>query len=171
MVEDVFDQQMELDEEHLSTMNGTGKAPADNPIHSADTDVAYSQLLSQAMDYGQVLQREYRDEKNGENAKTLQNIFSLIVYDEPKDSVHGHLLDTSGRVKVAEELNSAVLGQFRFLTFVSYCVTNVYLVYLGRSPTAALENTYKQTEALLDILGSDGGPASFVNLKDEFEQR
>lgn len=42
---------------------------------------------------------------------------------------------------------------------------------LGRPPTAALENIYKQTEALLDVLSAEGGPASFVNLQATFEER
>lgn len=37
-------------------------------------------------------------------------------------------------------------------------------VSLGRSPSAALETTWKQAEVLIDILSEDGGPAAFVNL-------
>ncbi len=62
------------------------------------------------MSYGQTLVREYRDEKR-EYRKTLEDIFSLIAYDDAKSSVHGHLLETGGRVQVAEELNSAILGK------------------------------------------------------------
>lgn len=101
---------MELDEEQQAGAPGSGKAPAIPATTSADTDMAYNQLMGQTMEYGQALQREYQ--KKGEYNKTLQDIFSLIVYDEPRDSVHGHLLDLDGRVKVAEELNSAILGEF-----------------------------------------------------------
>ena len=65
----------------------------------------------QAMRYGQVLQQEYRDE-NREYKRTLDQVFSLIAYRDAKSSVHGHLLDPKGRVAVAEELNSAILGTF-----------------------------------------------------------
>lgn len=41
-------------------------------------------------------------------------------------------------------------------------------VSLGRSPSAALENTWKQTEVLIDMLSQDGGPAAFVNLHSTF---
>jgi len=136
---------MELDD-HSEGARATDSA---DKASATDSVVQYDQLINEAMLYGQELQREYRDE-DGEYAKTLQDIFSLVAYDHPKDSVHGHLLDSSGRVTVAEELNSAIL------------------VSLGRSPSAALENTWKQTEALIDVLSQDGGPAAFVNLQSTF---
>jgi hypothetical protein len=44
--------------------------------------------------------------------------------------------------------------------------TNVlHSVSLGRSPAAALEKVYKQTEVLLDALTREGGPAALVNLQ------
>jgi Ran-binding protein 9/10 len=82
-----------------------------HPIPTFDT-AKYDQLLQEAMSYGQTLMREYRggDEKR-ESRKTLDDIFSLIAYPDAKASVHGHLLETAGRVQVAEELNSAILGK------------------------------------------------------------
>jgi hypothetical protein len=111
-VEDVFDQRMELDEDqlHHSTINGNGKAIAQSNVSAIDGDVAYSNLLNEAMEYGQLLNREYRDETDSEYNKTLADVFSLLAYTEPRESIHGHLLDAGGRVKVAEELNSAILG-------------------------------------------------------------
>jgi len=138
-VEDEFTQDMELDEQP------NGKPSTAEPGQSQQ----YDQLLTEAMNYGQVLQREYRDEQDGEWNKTLLDIFSLVAYENPRDSVHGALLDRKGRVAVAEELNSAIL------------------VSLGRSPAAALEKVYRQTEALVDILGHEGGPAAFVNLEKD----
>lgn len=135
-IEDDFTQDMELDEQP----NGQPSAP------EAGQSQQYDRLLTEAMNYGQVLQREYRDEQSEEWNKTLLDIFSLVAYENPRDSVHGGLLERKGRVAVAEELNSAIL------------------VSLGRSPAAALEKVYKQTEALIDVLGRDGGPAAFVNL-------
>jgi len=143
--DDDFAQDMELDD-HSEGARATDSA---DKASATDSVVQYDQLINEAMLYGQELQREYRDE-DGDYAKTLQDIFSLVAYDHPKDSVHGHLLDSSGRVTVAEELNSAIL------------------VSLGRSPSAALENTWKQTEALIDVLSQDGGPAAFVNLQSTF---
>lgn len=39
------------------------------------------------------------------------------------------------------------------------------IVSLGRSPSAALENVWKQAEVLIDGLSQDGGQAAFVNLQ------
>ncbi|KIX07711.1 uncharacterized protein Z518_02365 [Rhinocladiella mackenziei CBS 650.93] len=143
--EDHFAQQMDLDDHPDSARqaNGVGRSSADDRLPQ------YDQPILEAVNYGQELKREYRDE-DGKYAKTLEDTFSLVAYKFPKESVHGHLLDPAGRVAVAEELNSAIL------------------VSLGRSPSAALEKTWKQTEALIDILSQDGGPAAFVNLQASF---
>ncbi|KAK4940233.1 hypothetical protein LTR10_019662 [Elasticomyces elasticus] len=139
---DDFAQDMELDEQSNgeSQSNRQGKSSADGIV------LQYDLLMQEVMQYGQELQREYPGQE-GEHTKALSDIFSLIAYPDPKDSVNGHLLDSAGRVTVAEELNSAILG---------------------RSPSAALEKTWKQTEALIDILEEDGGPAAFVNLQATF---
>jgi Ran-binding protein 9/10 len=119
---DVFDEDMELDDENenehdeafemAETANGNVQAEAEEEgYHTVPIDPAkYDELLQEAMSYGQTLMREYRDEKR-EYRKTLEDIFSLIAYDDAKASVHGHLLETGGRVQVAEELNSAILGE------------------------------------------------------------
>ncbi len=102
-VEDDFVQDMELDIDGHS--GGVGKAPAN------DSGLQHDQLLQEVMLYGQELHREFQHE-DGEHEKALQDIFSLVAYNDPKGSVHGHLLDPSGRTTVAEELNSAILGGF-----------------------------------------------------------
>lgn len=136
---DVFDEDMELDDEEdnendsfpmAHTTNDNNTQPEAEEAEAEEehgqrqeeqegehyhpippTDLAkYDQLLQEAMSYGQTLMREYRDEKT-EYRKTLKDIFSLIAYDDAKASVHGHLLETGGRVQVAEELNSAILGK------------------------------------------------------------
>lgn len=116
---DVFDEDMELDDDHDDdndsfhmTHNSNGNAQLETApeYHDVPTDpTKYEELLQEAMSYGQTLMREYRDEKR-EYRKTLEDIFSLIAYDDAKASVHGHLLEIGGRVQVAEELNSAILG-------------------------------------------------------------
>ncbi|OAP64520.1 hypothetical protein AYL99_00492 [Fonsecaea erecta] len=144
-VDDDFAQDMELDEQPNgdSRANGEGKSRAD------DGALQHVQRLNEAMLYGQELHREFRDE-DGDWAKALRDISSLVAYNDPRGSVNGHLLDPAGRVTVAEELNSAIL------------------VSLGRSPSAALETAWKQTEALIDVLSEEGGPAAFVNLQATF---
>lgn len=139
---DVFDEDMELDDENddddnedeneddnesfqmANTTNSDAPAEATEEEDDDDDDehditsiepAKYDELLQEAMSYGQTLMREYRDEKR-EYRKTLEDIFSLIAYDDAKASVHGHLLETGGRVQVAEELNSAILGENPFFS-------------------------------------------------------
>lgn len=104
-VADDFAQDMDLDDQP----NGSTEPNGDK--NESGRNLQYDELLTEAMNYGQVLQREYRDEQDGEYNKTLLDIFSLVAYDNPRDSVHGSLLDRKGRVAVAEELNSAILGK------------------------------------------------------------
>lgn len=96
---------MELDEQHEDW----------DQMETEEDEIAkkYQELMSQAIEYGQILKQEYRDEKR-EYSDKLTEIFSLMAYDDPKISVHGHLIDPSGRVVVAEELNSAILGKYIF---------------------------------------------------------
>jgi Ran-binding protein 9/10 len=118
---DVFEEDMELDDEKENgdeneslpiplITNGNAQPEAEVYHHVPADPTKYDELLQEAMSYGQILMREYRDEKK-EYRKTLEDIFSLIAYDDAKASVHGHLLETGGRVQVAEELNSAILGE------------------------------------------------------------
>lgn len=101
-VEDDFAQDMELDEQP----NGSSQ-PTATIEGQADQ---YEALLKEAMEYGQVLNKDYRDDQD-DWQKTLRDIFSLVAYDDPRGSIHGALLDRKGRVVVAEELNSAILGK------------------------------------------------------------
>lgn len=101
-VGDVFEHEMELDDQTDDQEDWMDTEESDN-------HTKYQELLQETMDYGQLLQREYRDEPSREYKKTLEDTFSLMAYDDAKSSVFGHLLEPSGRVPVAEELNSAIL--------------------------------------------------------------
>lgn len=105
-VDDVFDQHMDLDEEQPS-VNGHAK-PFPSDGHSR---AEYDRITSEALRYGQALKAEYRDEDD-EQLKLLHDIFSLMPYYNPASSQNGHLLETSGRNMVAEELNAAILSKF-----------------------------------------------------------
>ena len=107
-LENAFAHDMELDGDGHS--NGVSESPA--------TDSLQHHQLQEVMLYGQELHREFQGE-DGDHAKALQDIFSLVAYNDPKGSVHGHLLDPSGRFAVAEELNSAILGVFTARILVS----------------------------------------------------
>jgi hypothetical protein len=144
----VFDHEMELDD---------------------DTDSsAFNALLTEAVEYGQQLRLDYPNDENGGDKKLLDDIFSLVAYPDPKRSVNGHYLETKGRVAVAEELNSAILGMFSlFSIFVFVCRANVITVSLGKSSAAALERLYQQTEVLVNEISEDGGAGAFINVRDD----
>lgn len=73
------------------------------------------------LDYGQHLQTEFGDTTaaSGSNSTMLSQLWSLMAYENPLRENHlQHLLDQSGRVEVAEELNIAILCKFsRFVTW------------------------------------------------------
>lgn len=97
----VFDQEMELDD---------GWAADGMDTEEAEATAQFNELLTEAVQYGQQLRMDYPSDENGGDKKMLDDIFSLVAYSDPKRSVHGHYLDPAGRVAVAEELNSAILG-------------------------------------------------------------
>ena len=114
-----------------------------------DTNAKYASLLQETITYGQELRSEFSGDSRREVKKALQDTFALIAYPDASQSNLAPLLEVSGRVPVAEELNSAIL------------------VSLGRSSSAALERLYKQSEALIDELGSNGGAGAFINLRED----
>jgi Ran-binding protein 9/10 len=66
--------------------------------------------VAQAIEYGRELRAEFGGDQNREVEKYLDEIFSLVAFPDPwRQPEVAHLLDRSGRVAVAEELNSAVL--------------------------------------------------------------
>ncbi|KAG8158624.1 hypothetical protein KVR01_011746 [Diaporthe batatas] len=144
---------------HISGKNGHRQPPAVEDMEldeeMEDMDGAHDQqdLTEDALRYGQTLQHEYRDDDRTEVHQALNEIFSLMAYENPlKEPKVAHLLDRKGRVAVAEELNSAILQS------------------LGKSSRAALENMYAQTSVLLDDLAETGGPGAFVTLQNIIDE-
>ncbi|KAK7942950.1 SPRY domain-containing protein [Apiospora aurea] len=110
-------------------------------------------LLLDAVQYGKRLQAEFMSDPRKEIRKTLQDVFSLLAYQNPFQVKEvAHLLDKRNRVAVAEELNSAIL------------------MSLGKSSRSALENLYGQTSVLLDYLREDGGSGSFVTVQSVMDE-
>lgn len=107
---DMFSHDMELDDqmqdaEAMDTTTSTSmeaEPPASKDLYHAN----------EALEYGQQLKADYMNEDKRQYEKTLNDIFSLVAYSDPASSPHGHLLDLSGRVAVAEELNAAILGTY-----------------------------------------------------------
>ncbi|EER25754.1 SPRY domain containing protein [Coccidioides posadasii C735 delta SOWgp] len=139
---DIFTHDMELDHQMQDVQDP----------EEMDTEPAAKDLYraKEALEYGQQLKADYMNDDKKQYEKTLNDIFSLVAYSDPKTSPHGHLLDSSGRVVVAEELNSAIL------------------VSLGKSSSAALERLYQQTEALINEISEDGGVGAFINVRNDY---
>ncbi|TGO30833.1 hypothetical protein BPAE_0003g01180 [Botrytis paeoniae] len=141
--DDIINHDMELDD-HQPQANNWDRMETDGG-DTFETD--YQNLLSDTLSYGQVLQAEFKDDPRREVSKALEDAFSLIAYKDPiNEKSVSHLLDPSGRVAVAEELNSAIL------------------LSLGKSSSAALERVYQQTTVLLEDLRESGGPGAFINI-------
>jgi hypothetical protein len=104
---EVFEQDMEVDDQMQDGYSDADGMDTEEP----DSTVKFHELLTEAVQYGQQLRMDYPPEERGVDKDFLNDIFSLVAYSDPKSSVHGHYLDPAGRVAVAEELNSAILGE------------------------------------------------------------
>lgn len=106
--EDVINHDMELDDPQVSS-NGWDKMDTES-THDIQAD--YTKMLEDTINYGKILQAEFRDDPRREVKKSLEDAFALLAYEDPMNSKEvSHLLKREGRVTVAEELNSAILGK------------------------------------------------------------
>lgn len=97
---------MEVDDGYS---DGEGMDTEEPPTPGDDT-AKFHELLTEAVQYGQQLRMDYPSDDYGGDKQYLEDIFSLVAYPDPRSSVHGHHLDASGRVAVADDLNAAILG-------------------------------------------------------------
>ncbi|RKF63279.1 putative spry domain-containing protein [Erysiphe neolycopersici] len=144
--DDIINHQMELVEYEPTPQNN-------DPIERDDTIRNFSEhehLLNETIKYGTELSAEFRDDPRKDIRKSLEDAFALMAYQEPLNATGvSYLLDPSGRMAVAEELNSAILQS------------------LGKSSSSALESLYQQTTVLLEDLREQGGSAAvFLNIND-----
>lgn len=114
--DDVFEQEeeMELDEQIHDTYSDTDGMETEGP----ESSIKFHELLTEAVQYGQQLRVVCPSDDHGDDRRFLEDIFSLVAYADPRSSVHGHHLDPAGRVAVAEELNSAILGEHKAFLFI-----------------------------------------------------
>ncbi|KAI1002915.1 hypothetical protein K3495_g5288 [Podosphaera aphanis] len=123
-------------------------------IDAEEDSLSYSEhtrLLQETIKYGTELSAEFKDDPRKEVKKALEDAFALMAYQEPlKAKGVAYLLDSSGRVSVAEELNSAILQS------------------LGRPASAALEKLCQQTTILLEDLRENGGSAAALLNVDDY---
>ncbi|KAI9722138.1 MAG: hypothetical protein M1828_004820 [Chrysothrix sp. TS-e1954] len=137
-----------------SSVSDVASTPNDN-AEQMDLSLSsrQSDLFTQALQYGQDLQSEFKDDPRREVKQALEDTFALIAYPDARESSLAPLLEVGGRVGVAEELNSAIL------------------VSLGKSSNAVLERLCQESEVLLrDLDGRQGERAAFVNFRQEFSR-
>ncbi|KAG9986504.1 SPRY-domain-containing protein, partial [Aureobasidium melanogenum] len=90
--------------------------PDNFQLMSSSTDS--EQLLVDALEFGQELKAEFNDDPRPAVRKALDDTFALIAYQDARESVVGGLMEGKGRVEIAEEVNSAILGKHSFLNVV-----------------------------------------------------
>jgi hypothetical protein len=105
-----FDQDMELDEPNN---NGDDWDRMDTEeVHNA---MNYEQATHAAVQYAQELRIEFKDDHTKEVEETFREIFAIFAYSDTTNTPAAALLDQAARVPIAEELNSAILGNFSHL--------------------------------------------------------
>lgn len=106
--DDDFEPEMDLDE-NMNTADDWDKMETEE----VDNGMKYQDLLDGTVRYGQELRYEFKDDRSKLVEDAFKDIFSMFAYEDPRKPPTSHLLDPSGRVPVAEELNSAILGKIR----------------------------------------------------------
>jgi hypothetical protein len=115
---DEYDFEMELDEQ-LGVHNpplSLGNKDQDQYLDDEDDDEQMrrkaQRLTTDTLKYGMELQTEFANDPRREVKQALHDTFALIAYENVQESALAPLLDAAGRVPVAEELNSAILGTY-----------------------------------------------------------
>lgn len=115
VADDDFDGDIDLDDQ----MNGSEDW---DKIDTEDQDITRRRLnlLEETIRYGQELGNEFKGNKSKLVLDTFTDIWSFYAYEDPRKSPVAFLLDRAGRVPVAEELNSAILGKTPYTDFSSH---------------------------------------------------
>ena len=120
MMEDDADIGMGMVEDGNGTGTGNGGPAA---AAAASASATTGPLWQEALAYGMELRAEFSADPRRETAKQLDEIFSLLAYPNPMAVKEvAHLVDGSGRVAVAEELNSAILSTFPLSPPPTFCL-------------------------------------------------
>jgi hypothetical protein len=107
--DDIINHDMDVDDQQGQNQNWDRM----DTEETHETQMEYGRFLQDTVDYGRVLQAEFKDDPRREVSKALEDAFALIAYPDPLNAKEvAHQLDPSGRVAVAEELNSAILRTF-----------------------------------------------------------
>lgn len=113
---DEYDFEMELDEQlgvhnpPPSWDNKDEDEELDDDDDLEDKTIKLQQFTNDTITYGMELKAEFSNDPRREVKRALEDTFALIAYENVRESALAPLLETAGRVPVAEELNSAILG-------------------------------------------------------------
>jgi hypothetical protein len=123
--DETFDNQMELDDQlnrestkqNNQQQQQSSEEDVDMDTSTASlptkaTQVTSADYLTTALVYGQELQAEFGSDDRPEVKEQLRQLFAIVAYVDPRDSVVGEMLDKKGRVGIAEGINGAILGEF-----------------------------------------------------------
>ena len=103
--DDDFEPEMDIDEQ-MNSADDWDKMETEE----IDSGLKYQGLIDLTLSYGRELKHEFRNDHSKSVENAFRDIFSMFAYEDPRKSPTAHLLDQAGRVPVAEELNSAILG-------------------------------------------------------------
>lgn len=103
--DDEYEPEMDVDE-NMHSSDDWDKMDTEE----VDNGLKYQDLLDDTVRYGQELRYEFKNDRSKLVEDSFKDIFSMFAYEDPRKPPTSHLLHPSGRVPVAEELNSAILG-------------------------------------------------------------
>jgi hypothetical protein len=121
--DETLDNQMELDDQ-LNRESMTQHMPAEEDVDMETSTASLpksglmksNDYLTAALQYGQELQAEFGGDTRPAVKEKLRDVFSIMAYVDPRESIVGGLLDKRGRVGIAEGVNGAILGKLRSRT-------------------------------------------------------
>jgi hypothetical protein len=126
---------MEVDDDASPTTNGYSNGTPAIPIRAkrkqsvsslsasgwtpGATTAQYENALNKAIAYGQTLQTDYKTDERPEVQTIFKRTFGLVAYVDPTDAGNevAEIVGQEARVKLANEMNQAILSVFWFLTF------------------------------------------------------
>ncbi|CAM9011063.1 unnamed protein product [Wickerhamomyces anomalus] len=104
--------------------------------------------IDEAIEFGQSLRSKYSE--NSKFQEFLNDIFSLLAFENPKESEFGYLLNDDEILKISDELNSEILKS------------------LGKSSISNLEKLIKHNKSMLHILNDNNQLDSLLITSDDF---
>lgn len=123
--DDFDDHDLEYDSDPDAEDDDDEEAAVNSQLAQENSGYNHQESLLKALEYSRKLQDDFKDQPD--TRKYMEEAFSLFAYIDPRKSPVAHLLEDDARIPVAEELNSAILGEYN-----SYYSHSHLLSRLGR---------------------------------------